>query len=122
LANSATVPGYETFTTSKELAYNDPVREIRVARIPQASDINAGSLQVTTQITAHCMMMKNNDRDQPITDGNSPGKYQVIQEVTKANDPRLVNARVQNFIVGVTGVGCGTSTGVVSTVNQFWTS
>jgi hypothetical protein len=120
--NAATVPGYETFTTGKNLAYNDPPTNFNVARIPQASCVNAGSLQLITQVTAHCMMMKNNDRDQPVTNGNSPGNYQVIQEVTKANDPRLVNARVQNFIVGVTGVGCGTSTGVVSTVNQFWTS
>lgn len=120
--NAATVPGYETFTTGKNLAYNDPPTNFNVARIPQASCVNAGSLQLITQVTAHCMMMKNNDRDQPVTNGTSPGRYQVIQEVTKANDPRLVNARVQNFIVGVTGVGCGTSTGVVSTVNQFWTS
>jgi hypothetical protein len=99
---------------------------VPVSRYPQASCIYAGNTQVTTYVTAHCMMMKNNDVAQPVyasgaTVGN-PGNYQVIQEVTKANDPRLVTARVQNFIVGVTGVGCGTATGVVTTVNQFWTS
>ena len=120
--NAATVPGYEIFNTGKSVTYDDPQRGFSVSRIPQASCVFAGSLQITSQITAHCMMMKNNDRCRPVTSGNQPGNYQVIQEVTKANDPRLVNARVANFIVGVTGVGCGTSTGVVTTVNQFWTS
>jgi Concanavalin A-like lectin/glucanases superfamily/Glycine rich protein len=121
--NAATVPGYKPFNTGRNTSYNDVSNvDFRVARIPQASCINAGILQITAQVTAHCMMMKNNDRDRPVTGGNQPGNYQVIQEVTYANDPRLVNARVQNFVVGVTGVGCGTSTGVVTSVNQFWTS
>ena len=64
------------------------------------------------------MMMKNNDKSLPAT-YNKPGNYQIIQEVNTANDPRLVNARVQNFIVGVTGNSVSTGT-AGTTVNQYW--
>lgn len=91
---------------------------VNVTRNITAQCVNAASLQITTFIASHCMMMKNNDRSLPAT-YNKPGNYQVIQEVNTANDPRLVNARVQNFIVGVTG-NASTGTGAATTVNQYW--
>jgi hypothetical protein len=124
-SNFAVVPvdkqyGASLLKTGKNTGIRDGgnVAAITVCRNIIAQCINAANLQITTFITSHCMMMKNNDKAIPAT-YNKPGNYQVIQEVNTANDPRLVNARVQNFIVGVTG-NASSGTGGATTVNQYW--
>jgi hypothetical protein len=92
---------------------------VQVSKFPIAQCLNAGSVMIKTYVSDHELMLKNNDPNSPATWEN-PGNYQRIEKVTYENDPRLVDARVQNFIVGVTGnETTGTTT---SGVNQFWSS
>lgn len=112
--------GANLFKSGKNTSYIDSgaATPINITRNIVAECVSAANLQITTFISSHCMMMKNNDRSLPVA-YNTPGNYQVIQEVNTANDPRLVNARVQNFIVGVTGNAASTGT-AGTTVNQYW--
>lgn len=111
---------YNNFSTNKNITFTSDANgpAVNVARNINAQCLNSGNIQLTTYISSHEMMMKNNDRALPVA-YNTPGNYQVIQEVNKDNDPRLVNARVANFIVGVTGATASTGT-AGTTVNQYW--
>jgi hypothetical protein len=55
------------------------------------------------------LMLKNSNPDQ-VADYTTPGNFQVIEEVTEANDPRLLTVRVPNFVLGVTGEETGPTT------------
>jgi hypothetical protein len=56
------------------------------------------------------LMLRNTNPDQ-VADYTTPGNFQVIEEVSEENDPRLLTVRVPNFIVGVTGEETVTPTG-----------
>jgi hypothetical protein len=107
---------YETLNTGNLVNYGNV--DINVAKTFQSQSIIAGNLQVITYITDHEMMLKNSDPTLPAT-YNTPGNYQVIQEVTPANDPRLITVRVQNFVTGVTGSD-GSPVVSVTAGGQVW--
>jgi len=107
---------YETLNTGNLVNYGNV--DINVAKTFLSQSIIAGNLQVITYITDHEMMLKNSDPTLPAT-YNTPGNYQVIQEVTPANDPRLITVRIQNFVTGVTGSD-GSQTVSVTAGGQVW--
>jgi hypothetical protein len=111
---------YNNSNANKNVRYTSDLNNpaISANRGITAQCLASSNIQLTTYISSHEMMMKNSDRGLPAT-YNTPGNYQVIQEINKANDPRLVNARVANFIVGVTGA-TGTTGTAGTTVNQYW--
>jgi hypothetical protein len=92
--------GYSSVVTSSTVVYG--VQEITATKESQSISVLASSIQITTYITDHEMMLKNSDPQLNAT-WDQPGNYQFIQEITPANDPRLITVRVQNFVVGVTG-------------------
>ena len=107
---------YETLSTGNSTNYGSV--DLNVTKEPQSQSILAGNLPITTYITDHEMMLKNSDPTVPAT-YNTPGNYQFIQEITPANDPRLITVRVQNFVIGVTGVNAEFTTSVTSG-GQMW--
>ena len=107
---------YETLNTGNLVNYNNV--DINVAKTFLSQSIVAGSLQVITYITDHEMMLKNSDPTLPAT-YNTPGNYQVIQEIRPDNDPRLITVRVQNFVTGVTGSD-GSPVVSVTAGGQVW--
>ena len=107
---------YETLNTGKLTNYNSV--DINVDKTSQSQSIVAGNLQIISYITDHEMMLKNSDPTLPAT-YNTPGNYQSIQEITPANDPRLITVRVQNFVIGVTGSDASLTTAVTSG-GQVW--
>jgi hypothetical protein len=115
LVNSTSDMQYSSLATGNTVIYGNT--DIQATKELQSSAVLAGNTQIVTYISDHEMMLKNNDPTQPAA-YNVPGNYQVIQEVTPANDPRLINVRLKNFVIGVTGES-GDNTTVV-TGSQIW--
>jgi len=107
---------YQSITTKVPVVYN--VQELTATKESQSLSVLASNIQITTYITDHEMMLKNSD-PQLIASWDQPGNYQFIQEITPANDPRLITVRVQNFVVGVTGSDSQFVTAVTSG-GQMW--
>lgn len=72
--------------------------------------IQAGYQTILVYDVNRELMLTNTDPSR-VADYTDPGKFQQIQEVTDANDPRLLTVRVPNFIIGVTGEETQASTG-----------
>ena len=109
---------YQSLTTGKLVNYGNT--DFVATKESQSQSVLAGNLQLITYISDHEMMLKNSDPYLPAT-YNTPGNYQFIQEITPANDPRLVTVRIQNYIVGVTGSDSSLSAGSQgATGGQVW--
>ena len=64
-------------------------------------NINSSTITIVTDQVPE-FMIKNTDSQNVITYDHTE-RYQKIEAITLANDPRLVSARVKYFIVGITG-------------------
>lgn len=107
---------YDSIATKNPTNYGNT--DFIAIKQPQSQTVLAGNSQITTYVIDHEMMLKNSDTQLPAS-WDKPGNYQYIQEITPANDPRLITVRVQNFVIGVTGSDSSITTAVTAG-GQVW--